>query len=293
MDIVITYVNGLDPLWRESYTRHTHIPVMTKRFRDWGTLPYLFRSIGENMPFVENVFLVVSGESQVPSWVNRDTVKVVLHEDFIPAEFLPTFNSNPIEMYLHRIKGLNERFLYFNDDMYVMRPCREEDFFRGDKSVIHFSRHFLTGGNMFRQICRNSDSLARKAAGVPESFCYVRPQHIPSPMQLSLCEELLRKVEQEVRSSISVTRTARNYTQYIYLDYALFKGRAIDEQISNKHISVALSNPRSVSEHILHPTRKLLCINDVHLGEKHYQSMRAAILEAFGQRFPEKSVFER
>ena len=45
MDIVITYVNGLDPVWQQDYERYTNIPILEKRFRDWGTLRYLFRGI--------------------------------------------------------------------------------------------------------------------------------------------------------------------------------------------------------------------------------------------------------
>lgn len=292
MDIVITYVDGNDPVWRKSYSEHTRIPIMTKRFRDWGTLPYLFRGIEKNMTFIENVFLVVSGDSQVPAWVNREAVKVVRHGDFVPEEFLPTFNCNPLEMYLHRIEGLSEQFLYFNDDMFPVLPCGAEDFFRGDKSVIHFSSHLLVGGNMYKQICRNSDTLARKVLGLKTSRRFVRPQHICSPMQKSLCEELFLKAESEVRFSITVTRTAENLNQYMYLDYMFYKGRVLDEKISNKHISVALASPKDVAGFILNPTRKLVCINDVHLGEKHYETMRAAILDAFERRFPEKSRFE-
>ena len=66
---------------------------------------------------MENVFLLVSGETQVPSWVDRSVVNVVLHKDIIPERFLPTFNSTTIEMFMHRIPGLGEEFLYFNDDM--------------------------------------------------------------------------------------------------------------------------------------------------------------------------------
>ena len=90
MDIVITYVDGNDPVWQQDYEKHTNVPVMQKRFRDWGTLKYLLRGIEQNMPFVRNVYLVVSHLSQVPSWVCRENLKVVLHRDFIPAEYLPT-----------------------------------------------------------------------------------------------------------------------------------------------------------------------------------------------------------
>ena len=118
MDIVITYVNGLDPLWQQDYQQHTNIPILEKRFRDWGTLQYLFRCIEINMPFIRKVHLIVARESQIPQWLNQDTVNVVLHKDIIPEQYLPTFNCNPIEMNLHRIKGLDEEFIYFNDDIF-------------------------------------------------------------------------------------------------------------------------------------------------------------------------------
>ena len=136
MDIVITYVNGLDPVWQREYEEHTNQPVLEKRFRDWGTLRYLFRGIEFNMPFIRKVHLVVARDSQVPEWINRDEVHIVLHKDIIPAEHLPTFNSNTIEMHLHRIEDLDEEYLYFNDDIFPMKPCRPTDFFRGGKGVI-------------------------------------------------------------------------------------------------------------------------------------------------------------
>ena len=133
MDVVITYVNGLDPVWRSEYERCTNTPILEKRFRDWGTLKYLFRGIEVNMPFVRKVHLVVSGESQVPEWINRESVNVVLHKDIIPEQFLPTFNCNPIEIHLHCIADLDEEFIYFNDDIFPVLPLKPEDFFRDGK----------------------------------------------------------------------------------------------------------------------------------------------------------------
>ena len=100
MDIVITYVDGNDPVWKQDYEKYTNVPVMEKRFRDWGTLKYLLRGIEVNMPFIRNVYLVVSHDSQVPQWADRANLKIVLHKDIIPAEYLPTFNSTTIEMFL-------------------------------------------------------------------------------------------------------------------------------------------------------------------------------------------------
>lgn len=232
MDVVITYVNGLDPVWREEYSRALNIPALDKRFRDWGTLRYLLRGVETYMPFVRNVHLVVSGKTQVPEWAS-DRLKVVTHRDIIPEEFLPTFNSTTIEMFLHRIPGLDERFIYFNDDMFPVSPCREEDFFRDGKIVIGFSTHLLATG-MYKRQCRNSDRLARKALGLGHTPFFIRPQHICSPMFRSACEEVYAKMRTEIFSTVSQVRTMDNLNQYLFLDYMYHQGKAIRERLSGK-----------------------------------------------------------
>ena len=292
MDIVITYVDGNDPIWKADYEKYTNVPVMQKRFRDWGTLKYLLRGIEVNMPFIRNVYLVVSHPSQVPSWADTENLKIVLHSDIIPAEYLPTFNCNPIEMHLHRIEGLDEEYLYFNDDLYPLKPCSPEDFFRDGKGVLKFSSHYIVSG-MYKHICKNSDVSARKALGMPSSWRFIRPQHTCTAMLKSQCEELYDKLEPVILNSLTRTRTAENLNQYLFLDYQYFKGLMIDEKISNKHFSVALASPEKLSSYILNPDRNLMCVNDVRLSESKYEKLRHAMIEAFEVRFPSKSRFEK
>ncbi len=293
MDIVITYVNGLDPVWQCDYEKYTNQPVLEKRFRDWGTLRYLFRGIAENMPFIRKVHLVVSHESQVPEWVNREEVNVVLHKDIIPAEYLPTFNCNPIEMHLHRIEGLDEEYLYFNDDMFPMRKCEPTDFFREGRGVLGISRHLLAL-DMFKKICRNSDRLARKALGLKPSLCFLRPQHICSPMLKSVCEELYAQVEEEIaKTSSARVRNGENLNQYLFLDYMYLKGLLINKRHSKKHFSVGIVSGEKLHNFITKPSHKLVCVNDVQLSEERYTELRKALLDAFELRFPDMSKYEQ
>lgn len=293
MDVVITYVDGNDPVWQQDYQKYTNVPVMQKRFRDWGTLKYLLRGIEVNMPFIRNVYLVVSHPSQVPAWADTSNLKIVLHEDIIPEEYLPTFNCNPIELHLHRIEGLDDEYLYFNDDMYPVGKCVPEDFFEGGKAKIGYYKHLLAFG-MYKKICKNSDRLARKALGMSSSIWFVRPQHIPSPMIRQECDMLYSLVKDEVhKTSASRTRTEDNLNQYLFLDYMYYKGRLVSEAISNKHISVALTSVSRLKEAILQPKGKMLCVNDVHLSDRRYEELRSAMLEAFEKKFPQKSRFEK
>ncbi len=292
MDIVITYVDGLDPLWQKDYEKYTNVPILEKRFRDWGTLQYLLRGIERHMPFIRNVYLVVSHRSQVPRWVNDDVLKVVLHEDFIPKEYLPTFNCNTLEMNLHRIEGLDEEYLYFNDDLFPVRDCRPEDFFRDGKALIGFTKHWF-GLGMFKQICRNSDSLAKKALGLPQSRSFVRPQHICAPMFRSECARMCSLVADDIAGAYTRTRERCNYNQYMFTDFLYYQGKALSEKISSKHLSVAVSTASRIRKAIENPSRNIICINDVRLSEKRYEELRKEIIDAFEKKFPNKSKFEK
>ncbi|HBH09129.1 MAG TPA: hypothetical protein DDX40_06995 [Rikenellaceae bacterium] len=291
MDAVITYVNGLDPVWRDEYSKALNVPALDKRFRDWGTLKYLLRGIETHMPFVRNIHLVVSGPTQVPGWASG-RLNVVTHSDIIPQEFLPTFNSTTIEMFLHRIPGLDERFIYFNDDMFPVAPCKEEDFFRDGKIVIGFSHHIFAGG-MYKRQSRNSDRMARMALGRGSGLFFVRPQHICSPMLRSASEEVFEKMRDEIYSTLSQVRTRDNLNQYLFLDYLYHQGRAIRERLSGKFFSIATSSASRIGEYLKSPSRKLVCINDVHLKEESYQSERRILLDSFERALPLKSAFEK
>ena len=291
MDAIVTYVDGLDPLWQQDYERTVGKKILDKRFRDWGTLKYHFRGLEKFMPYIDRIHLVVARDSQVPAWVNRKTVNVVLHEDIMPKESLPTFNSSMIEMFLHRIPGLTERFLYFNDDMYTVKPCRFEDFFPDGVPAMKFAHNFLYFGD-FRYLVHHSDSLARKALGMPESCRYVRPQHTASPMLKSQCDELYAKLEPEIMASLSPLRTRANYNQYLFLDYMYYQGKARSRKLSNKHFSLAAHSIDKICDFLRNPSRKMVCINDVHMTNDKFLFCRERLLAAFEEILPEKSRYE-
>jgi len=292
MDAVITFVDGNDPFWQQDYRAARREPVLTKRYRDWGTLPYLLRGIQRHMPFIEKVFLVVSRESQVPAWADRGRLNVVLHADIFPPECLPSFNSTGIEMFLHRIPGLSEQYLYFNDDFFPVMDASAEDFFPGGQAAIGYSRHLLALG-LYKRHTRNSDHLARATLGQRPRPWFLRPQHTCSPMLRSVCEELYRKQEAQILASVTPLRASGNYNQYLYLDYQLLSGRGRIRRLSNQHVSLASVTPAALAEAIREPRRKILCINDVEMSEDRYLSLREAMLSAFADHFPEKSRFER
>jgi hypothetical protein len=119
-----------------------HVTGGMQRFRNLGTLRFSLRMLELNIPWVRNVYLVTNGV--IPSWINTSSpkLKLIQHLDIWPVDFagrdLPVFNSQAIEVHLHRIPGLSERFLYFNDDMFVGHPLERSFFFAGDgRPLMH------------------------------------------------------------------------------------------------------------------------------------------------------------
>ena len=107
IDFVITWVDGSDEKWlAEKRAIAEGQPSLEKprfdssdlRFRnDFDFLKYWFRGVEKFAPWVNRIFFVTAGH--LPDWLNPDhpKLKIIHHSDFIPKEFLPTFNSHTIE----------------------------------------------------------------------------------------------------------------------------------------------------------------------------------------------------
>ena len=154
------------------------------------------------------------------------------------------------------------------------------------------SRHMLAL-DMFKKICRNSDRAARKALGMKPKWRFLRPQHICAPMLRSECRKAYEAVKDDILRTLSRTRRAENITQYLFTDYAYLKGRIINRRQPSRHLSMAVASPEKIAKFLRNPSRALVCINDVQLGDKQYREMQEMLISTFEFCFPEKSKFER
>ena len=136
IDFVVLWVDGNDPKWQEeknSYKqeKNEHINGAI-RFRDWEQLKYWFRGVEKFAPWVHKIYFVTWGHLPEFLDVKNEKLVIVNHKDYIDKKFLPTFNSNVLDLNLKNIKELSEKFVYFNDDMFLINNVTEEDFFDGE-----------------------------------------------------------------------------------------------------------------------------------------------------------------
>ncbi|XP_013415616.1 N-acetylglucosamine-1-phosphotransferase subunits alpha/beta-like [Lingula anatina] len=104
--------------------------ISANRFQDNDELRYSLRSIELHAPWVRHIYIITNG--QIPSWLDLENPRVTLvtHQEIFPNQsHLPTYSSPAIEVHLHRIPGLSDKFIYMNDDVMFGKDVWPDDFY--------------------------------------------------------------------------------------------------------------------------------------------------------------------
>lgn len=152
IDIVIAWVDGSDPVLIQKRTRFLNKDLKSlppgaenTRFHSLNEVTYCVLSILKFASFVRRIFIVTDQqEPRVRPLVKKyfperiDDICVVDHTEIFEGyeEYLPTFNSICISNMLWRIKGLSDQFVYFNDDIFLVREVQPTDWFRNGLPVL-------------------------------------------------------------------------------------------------------------------------------------------------------------
>ncbi|PVG81740.1 hypothetical protein DDE18_17370 [Nocardioides gansuensis] len=251
IDVVYTWVDGDDPEWQAARDAREGSDARREaagqaRFRSRDELRYSMRSVHAHAPWVRTIHLVTAG--QRPEWLADDPrVKVVDHREILPADALPTFNSQAIETALHRVPGLAEHFVYVNDDVFLGRPVRPELFFSPGGDFAAYVGDGAIGlpgsaNKPFLHAAANNRRLLEDAFGVTITQVMA---HTPHPQRISV----LREVEERFPEALA--RTARapfrsegdvSLLSSLAQHYGLLTGTAFEG--AAEHAFVDLSNAR-------------------------------------------------
>lgn len=336
IDFVIAWVNGNDPEWireKEKYQAlnnrlEDNKDIMeagnvSSRFRDWDNLQYIFRGIEKFTPWVNRVHFVTCGH--LPAWINKNNPKlnIVYHKDFIPTKYLPTFNANTIELNFHRINGLSEHFVYFNDDMFVLAPLCMTDFFRNglpcqsaimDISVLNGREttalhHIFNMGPINRNF--NKKETLRKyffkwinpvygrliinniLLSYFDKFTGFMSTHLPNALMKSVYEEIWNaEFETLDRTCMCKFRSIENVNQWLIDNWQMASGRFVPRTPKIGRSYIYSDNTKNIILDIITNQKcKMICIND---SERiiDFENARDEVKAAFDRILPDKSMFE-
>ena len=221
VDAVITWVDGDDPAhraklaaWLQSIGGAAPPAARAARFHDAGEIDFCVASILRHAPWIERIFVVTDAQSppmlaRIAGTPLAGRIRVVDHREAFAGfeDCLPTFNSRAIIGMLWRIPGLSERFVYFNDDFSLLRPVREQDFFRDGKVVVRgqwqAQSHRRIGRRLVQALKRlrgaradragnhDAQELSARMAGFDDR--YYRMFHNPYPMRRSTLQAFFER----------------------------------------------------------------------------------------------------
>lgn len=224
IDYVIPFVDCSDGNWLVEYKKYVSAKIdwsnNATRFRDWETLRYQLRSIERYMPWIRDIYIVMSvSESQIPKWLNtqHERVHIVWDWEIVPQEYLPIFNSNVIDLYIPRIEGLSEHYLYACDDYIVMRSLKPEDFFTENGIKLKMGKYKLMDWTYTRTII-NSNLLIcpQHVTKIDTYFLALYCDHAIVPHLKSENLKVMEMYHQEIEESLSRFRESKNLTWLIY-----------------------------------------------------------------------------
>ncbi|MBQ9285330.1 MAG: Stealth CR1 domain-containing protein [Bacteroidaceae bacterium] len=327
IDFVITWVDMNDPKWQSDFSKYSGNKENTKngvseaRFRDNGFLKYWFRGVEKFAPWVRKIHFVTSG--QKPEWLDASHPKINLvnHKDFIPSQFLPSFNSVVIERYMHKIPDLAEHFVYFNDDFYIINHVKEERFFRNglpcDIAVFAYnpswSQWYKRIKNNVRIINRHFDkrevmalhhdkwfdrSYGMKARWnyilkLYDKFITLRVPHNAQPYLKSTFTEVWDAAEKELtETSVNKFRALTDYTPELFRMWQICEGNFCPyNTYRDTKMFPLMVRPKQAIKAIRQQSYTLICLNDnVHI--RNYDLVMDNIRDSFQSILPKKSSFE-
>lgn len=329
IDFVVLWVDGSDPKWlseRKKYCpSNKNNGCNLNRYRDWGLMKYWFRGVENFAPWVNRIFLVTNG--QKPEWLNLQHPKLrfVCHQEYIPEKYLPTFNSNVIELWLHRIPDLSEKFVLFNDDMFLTSPVAPYDFFREGLPCEAALMDLITSpgpedclpymlANNFSLINKYYDKktvlkqnkkkffyigyrtdIIRNFLLCPfQYFSCFRDTHLPSSYLKSTFETLWRK-EGEMLEACSEHkfRSKEDLTHWLMKAWQICEGKFVPRPKNWGHHYELWEDPvEKICYEIERQKYCAVCINDSK-EDIEFESIRYQLIESFEHILSEKSKFER
>ena len=327
---MILWVDGNDPVWlaekRKYQANKKTENNSANRYRDWNLLPYWFRAVERFAPFVHKIHFVTWGHLPAFLNINAQKLHIVRHDEFIPKEYLPTFSSHTIEMNIHRIPGLAEHFVYFNDDMFLLRTFQPEDFFReglpctyggevpielignigtwqhaavNDLGIInaHFPKREAVSryGKKYRaKSYRWKDNLRTLLLEklYPDYFTGFKNLHAPAAYLkrsfLEVWEAESEKLDDTCRDRF---RTNDNVNQWVVLWWQIASGQFSPYVIDNLVDSIESNTIDYLCEAIENQSHDYICLNDPEEGVD-FELLSGRLQQSFEKILPEKSSFE-
>ncbi|MES2933780.1 MAG: hypothetical protein V4805_09870 [Pseudomonadota bacterium] len=275
---------------------------MEGRYRDNGELRYLLRSIARYWTLQGQIYLVT--DQQVPDFIaSHPRLHIVDHQDIMPDANLPVFSSRAIEANLHRIPGIAEHFVAFNDDLFLTRSVGYEDFFGTLGAVIYLTDELMPEQISIQNFSGPNDAL-QASHWVAERYGKPYLNHVAEHAPKGIRTSWMRELEAQDPTIFTTTSQERfrevggqSILANLYGHWCLAIGRAtirknqcvylLSDQIESSVQPATLA--QSMADKLC------LCINDTtgNRAEAEIALMRMKLKLLLDTLYPDSCQFEK
>jgi hypothetical protein len=309
IDAVFTWVDGSDPEWLRRKADALGAPdgmlhavaANSSRYHNRDELRYAMRSLHSFAPWLRRIFLVT--DSQLPSWLdpNHPMVTVVTHAElFADLGGQSSFNSHAIESRLHRIEGLAEHFLYFNDDVFLGRPLLPTHFFHANG----IAKFFLSPAQFGLGAATPSDPPVNAAGKnnrrhIQRQFGVTITQkmrHTPFALRRSIMHQI------EAMLAADVQATARHRFRHhgdlsipssLHQYWAYLTAQAVPADIEYEYADLGHpSTPARLAELLARRHRDVFCLNDTDSDPRAIDEQENMLADFLPRYLPFPAPFE-
>ncbi len=293
VDLVYLWVDGSDEVWQEKFRHYSEESLLSEnRFSDNWELLFSLRSVEKNLPWVRNIFLVT--DNQIPRWLlSTDKIQIIDHQEIIPQEYLPSFNSEFIELFLDRIPGLSEHFLYLNDDFFVINYLNKEYFFSSSGTPKIRLRKYKRDGYPDRLYYKSLNlTLDSFNAQFGTAFSFENSHGIDPFLKSSFTEWREKNFIKISELGWQKTRGLNSLQRISFSLYLLAKNRGIvvsDREVNKSIKYYSLHNLDYVAKDIKINKPSVICVND---DERTTEEDRKSFPLFLLSLFPKPSTFE-
>ena len=284
IDYVLSYIDYNQKEVQELYTKVSNKEFNYKYNLNYIDIELVIRLIFKNMAFINNLYIVCKDIQVLPDNVENlikefDGRIIRINESQIIPDNYITFSSACIEMFIWKIPGLSEYFIYGCDDMIPIRQLNQHMFFENDKTInsVPFHQiynffclyylHCLNNTNLIFNRCKNNDNY---------NLVY-ESTHTFRSLRKSLCEECYNKYKSFIDSSITPIRFYNNFNMDLYVLYAIKNNLNIDElryvyQFDNLSTNINIINYLNLTIQLKNYKNlpDVICLNDTIEDEKTY-----------------------
>ena len=309
IDAVITWVDGLDPAHLQK--RQIFMGSAPHLFHENATNPHRWACNGEiylclaslehNAPWLRKIWIITDEQSPDLSRLSaalRAKVYLVDHSDIFAnhGAALPTFNSLAIETFLWNIAGLSDRFIYFNDDVFLTAPCEKSDFFSPSGPILRGA--WADFGALQDDPIQMADPAkfnhymqlnAADLCGVPAQRLF-RAAHVAHPCLRRTMVHLHSRFETEFRDNARCQmRDIRQFSPQSLHNHACLLQKTATLHPVKDHYHIYSGQGVGASDGTIPallqtikdtPDLKMLCVNDLQQLEALYPDIRRWLAQA-------------